>query len=91
MIGSIILAIIGGLIIGVLARLVLPGKQNISMVMTIVIGVVSSFIASIICNVVFHYDGNGGIRWIPLIVGVIVAAVLIGMYSNHKSRNTLTR
>jgi len=90
MIGSIIGAIIGGLIIGVLARLVLPGKQNISMLMTIGIGVVSSFIASLIVGAIGYRNANG-IAWIPLIVGVIVAAILIGMYSNHKSRNTLTR
>ena len=38
MIGAIIGAIVAGLIIGALGRLILPGKQNISILMTIVIG-----------------------------------------------------
>ena len=39
MVGTIIGAIIFGAIIGALARLVLPGKQNISMLVTIVLGI----------------------------------------------------
>ena len=38
MVGTIIGAIIIGAIVGALARLVLPGKQNISMLVTIVLG-----------------------------------------------------
>ena len=40
MIGSIILALIVGAIIGLVARLVMPGKQNIGMVTTVLIGAV---------------------------------------------------
>ena len=45
---GIIGAIIVGAIIGALARLVLPGKQNISVLMTIVLGIVGSLAASLI-------------------------------------------
>ncbi|TWP33745.1 GlsB/YeaQ/YmgE family stress response membrane protein [Leekyejoonella antrihumi] len=90
MIGSIIGAIIGGLIIGVLARLVLPGKQNISMLMTIGIGIVSSFVASLIVGAIGYRNAHG-IAWIPLIVGVIVAAVLITLYCNHAGRKSIAR
>jgi uncharacterized membrane protein YeaQ/YmgE (transglycosylase-associated protein family) len=45
MIGLIISLIIVGLIAGALARLVVPGKQDMSIPMTIVIGVIGSFVA----------------------------------------------
>lgn len=90
MIGAIIGAIIGGLIIGVLARLVLPGKQNLSIVMTIVIGIVSSFIASLIVGLV-GYNNNKGIAWIPLIVGVIVACIAITIYGNMTGKKQIAR
>lgn len=79
MIGTIISAIIVGAIIGGLARLVMPGHQNISVLMTIVLGILGSAIGSWLCFQ-FGVDDNGGIKWIPLIVGVLVAAALIAGY-----------
>lgn len=81
MLWTIISAIIVGLIIGALARLVMPGKQNIGVLMTIVLGVLGSLIGSWICYSLFGYNNeNGGWQIIPFIVGVIVAVVLIAAY-----------
>jgi uncharacterized membrane protein YeaQ/YmgE (transglycosylase-associated protein family) len=81
MLWTIITAIIGGLIIGALARLVMPGKQNIGVIMTILLGMAGSFIGSWICYRIFGYsNANGGWHVIPFIVGVAVAAVLIWLY-----------
>jgi uncharacterized membrane protein YeaQ/YmgE (transglycosylase-associated protein family) len=81
MLWTIITAIIGGLIIGALARLVMPGKQNIGVIMTILLGIVGSFLGSWICWNVFGYTNeNGGWQVIPFIVGVVIAAILIGIY-----------
>ncbi|HEX9177763.1 MAG TPA: GlsB/YeaQ/YmgE family stress response membrane protein [Mycobacterium sp.] len=81
MLWTIITAIIGGLIIGALARLAMPGKQNIGIIMTIVLGVVGSFLGSWICYSIFGYSNeNGGWQVIPFIVGVAVAALLIFIY-----------
>ena len=46
MIGTIIGAIVVGLIVGALARLVMPGKQNIGVVMTVLLGAVGSFLGT---------------------------------------------
>jgi uncharacterized membrane protein YeaQ/YmgE (transglycosylase-associated protein family) len=86
MIGTIIGAIIGGLIIGALARLVLPGKQNISLLMTIVLGILGSLIASWLVYQVGYHNSNGGFQWIPFIVGIVVAAILIVIYGNVAGR-----
>jgi len=81
MVGTIIGAIIVGAIVGALARLVLPGKQHISVLVTVVLGVVGSLVGTII----YHSLGGGDTKcvdWIALIIGVIVAAVLIVIYGN---------
>jgi uncharacterized membrane protein YeaQ/YmgE (transglycosylase-associated protein family) len=85
-IGTIIGAIIGGLIIGALARLVLPGKQDISIVVTIILGILGSLIASWLVYALGYSNGNGGFKWIPFIVGIIVAAILITIYGSVTGR-----
>ena len=86
MIGTIIGAIIVGAIIGALARLVLPGKQNISVLITIILGILGSLIASWLVYALGYNNGNGGFEWIPFIVGIIVAAILIVIYGNMTGR-----
>jgi uncharacterized membrane protein YeaQ/YmgE (transglycosylase-associated protein family) len=81
MIGTIIGAIVAGLIIGALARLILPGKQNISILMTIIIGIIASLATTLILGAIFGYGNeNGGIRWWFWIVGAVLAAVGISVY-----------
>lgn len=89
MIGSIIGAIIVGAIIGVLARLVLPGKQNISMLLTIVIGIVGGLLGSWITAAI-GYHNHKGFAWIPFFVGIVVAAVLIVAYGSITGRKQTT-
>ena len=86
MIGTIIGAIIGGLIIGALARLVLPGKQNISVVVTIILGILGSLIASWLVYQLGYNNANGGFEIIPFLVGIVVAAILIVIYGNVVGR-----
>lgn len=80
MLWTIISAIVVGLIIGALARLVMPGTQNIGLIMTIVLGVLGSLIGSWLSYQLGYSNSNGGWEVIPFIVGVIVAIVLIAGY-----------
>ena len=87
MVGAIIGAIVAGLIIGALGRLILPGKQNISILMTIVIGVVASLVATFILGAIFGYsNSNGGVRWWFWIVGAVLAAIGISVYGRLSKR-----
>ena len=80
MIGTILGAIIVGLIVGALARLVMPGKQNIGVIMTIVLGALGSFLGSwLVCSLGYS-NSNGGFEIIPFLVGIIVAVLLIAAY-----------
>ncbi|KAA0102540.1 GlsB/YeaQ/YmgE family stress response membrane protein [Mycolicibacterium sp. P1-18] len=80
MIGTIIGAIVVGLIVGALARLVMPGKQNIGMIMTIVLGAVGSFLGTWVAYKLGYSNQNGGFKIVPFLVGVIFAVVLIAGY-----------
>lgn len=88
MIGTIISALIAGLIIGALARLVMPGKQNISILMTIVLGVIGSVAGSWLYTAISGNEDTKGIDWIALILGVIVAAILISIYLSVTGRKS---
>ena len=80
MIGTIIGAIVVGLIVGALARLIMPGKQNIGVIMTIVLGALGSFLGTWVTYSLGYSNSNGGFEFIPFIVGVVVAIVLIALY-----------
>jgi uncharacterized membrane protein YeaQ/YmgE (transglycosylase-associated protein family) len=80
MIGTIISAIVVGLIVGALARLIMPGKQSIGVIMTIVLGALGSLIGSWVTYQVGYSNSNGGFAIIPFLVGVVVAIVLIALY-----------
>jgi uncharacterized membrane protein YeaQ/YmgE (transglycosylase-associated protein family) len=80
MLWTIISAIVVGAIVGALARLIMPGKQSIGVIMTIVLGILGSLIGSWVTYQVGYSNSNGGWAVIPFLVGVVVAAILIGIY-----------
>ena len=91
MLTTIVVTVILGAIIGALARLVLPGKQNISILVTVILGVLGALIGSWLWTGVFKKGDTPGIDWIALILGVIVAAILIVVYERFVSSRTTTR
>ncbi|WP_313673238.1 GlsB/YeaQ/YmgE family stress response membrane protein [Mycolicibacterium sp.] len=90
MIGTILSAIVVGAIIGALARLALPGRQGIGMVMTILLGITGSFLGSWITSQFGYSNAGGGFAILPFLVGVIAAAVLIGIYVAMAGRRGTT-
>jgi uncharacterized membrane protein YeaQ/YmgE (transglycosylase-associated protein family) len=90
MIGSIILALVVGAIIGVVARLVMPGRQDIGMLTTVLIGALGSVIGSAVASQFGYHNANGGVAWIPLLIGVAAAIVLIAIYESVVGRRSRT-
>jgi uncharacterized membrane protein YeaQ/YmgE (transglycosylase-associated protein family) len=87
---GIITAIIIGAIIGVLGRLVVPGKQNIPIWLTIVIGIVAAFIGTFIARA-FGVASTNGIDWIEILLQVIVAAIGVYAVAAMYGRRGVTR
>jgi len=85
MLSSIISAIIVGAIIGALGRLVVRGRQNISILATIAIGIVAALIGTFIANALGVGDTNG-IDWIKLVIQVALAAVGVSVFARSRVR-----
>ena len=77
-IGAIISSIIIGLILGALARLVLPGKQNIPLWLTIIVGIIAAFIGNYIAQLL-GVRATSGIDWIRHIIQLVVAVIGISL------------
>lgn len=90
---GIIMAIVVGTIVGVLARLVLPGRQNISIILTIVVGIASALIGTLIARALGVATETEGIDWIELLIQVLVAVVGVAIVSAvmGRRRGTLRR
>lgn len=94
--GTFIGTIIFGAVIGALARLVLPGRQNISILMTIVLGVVGALVGYFLWGLI---NGEGFVigsttggfdiwRWL---ISIAVAAVLVALYAGSAGRRRAVR
>jgi uncharacterized membrane protein YeaQ/YmgE (transglycosylase-associated protein family) len=83
---GIIMAIIIGLVVGALGRLVLPGRQSIPIWLTIVVGIVAALLGTALARAIGIPTATSGIDWLELIVQVILAAVGVALVSNAYGR-----
>ena len=88
MIGSIVLAIVVGALIGLVARLVMPGKQDIGMIMTVALGALGGLIGSWVASYFGYHNANGGVAWIPFFIGIGAAVILITLWEAVMGRRT---
>ena len=87
---GIITALIVGLIIGALGRLVVPGKQNIPIWLTMVIGVVAALLGTVLARAVGVND-TSGVDWIELLFQVVLAAIGVALVVGITGRRGVTR
>ncbi|SOE04142.1 GlsB/YeaQ/YmgE family stress response membrane protein [Blastococcus haudaquaticus] len=77
-IGGIIMAIVIGLVAGLIARAVIPGKQDLGIVATIVLGIIGSVVGNLLAGLIFRGEAEfdlGG--WWASIIGAII---VLGIY-----------
>jgi uncharacterized membrane protein YeaQ/YmgE (transglycosylase-associated protein family) len=87
-VSGIIAAIIIGLIIGTLGRLVVPGRQRIPIWLTILIGIVAALIGTAIAGAV-GVANTAGIDWIELIIQVALAAIGVSLAAGMFGRRSV--
>ncbi len=91
MIGQIIGLLVVGLIIGALARLIKPGKQRMSILMTMVLGVVGAFIGGFLGGLINDSTNVFELNILGFIFAVIAAVLLIGVAEGLSGRNRAVR
>jgi len=86
---GIISALIIGLIIGALGRLVVPGRQSMPIWLTMLIGVVAALIGTVIARA-FGVAETSGIDWTEILIQVILAAVGVALVIGIIGRRRIT-
>ena len=89
--GGIISALIIGLIIGALGRLVLPGRQRIPIWLTMLVGVGAALLGSAIARAGGFAETAGWIDWRELLLQVLLAAVGVALVAGISGRRGVSR
>ena len=76
---GIISAIFIGIVVGALGRPLLPGKQKIGILVTILVGIVSALIGTALAGAIGIPTATSGVDWLELLVQVVVAALGVGL------------
>ncbi len=75
---SILGAVGIGLVIGALGRLVVPGRQNLPVWLTIVVGIIAALLGSLVVGTL---RDTSGVDWVEILVQVALAAVGVATVS----------
>ena len=65
------------LIVGAIARLLVPGRQHMSILATIVLGVIGSFVGGFLGYLIFHKDSANGFFQPSGIIGSVIGAIIV--------------
>jgi uncharacterized membrane protein YeaQ/YmgE (transglycosylase-associated protein family) len=84
-IDGVISAIFIGIVIGVLGRLVVPGRQRIGVLWTIGVGIVAALVGSLLAAGL-GVDDTKGVDWIEWLIQIGLAAVGVAALDRAKSR-----
>lgn len=82
---GIISAIVIGIVIGVLGRLVVPGRQRIGILWTILVGIVAALIGSAIAGA-FDVADTDGVDWVEWLIQIGLAALGVAALDRSKAR-----
>jgi uncharacterized membrane protein YeaQ/YmgE (transglycosylase-associated protein family) len=72
--------ILMGAVLGIIARLIHPGKENMGWIMTIILGIVAFLLAGVIGQAVGWYKTSGW-SWPVFGIGVVLAIIFVSIYA----------
>ncbi|MFF0680593.1 GlsB/YeaQ/YmgE family stress response membrane protein [Streptomyces tendae] len=84
-ISGIVSAIVIGIVIGVLGRLVIPGRQRIGILWTIAVGIVAALIGSALAAA-FGVADTDGVDWVEWLIQIALAALGVAALDRAKAR-----
>ena len=71
-----------GLVIGLIARAIMPGTQKLGWIMTALLGVAGSALANFVGGAMHFYEPGQTAGWIASVIGAIVVLAVVGKLSN---------
>ena len=81
--------IVVGAVVGILARLLMPGRDPVGFIGTIVIGIVGAIIGGFLGNMLFGIAGVNGFDLRSLLVAIVGSLILLFIYRAATRRNTV--
>jgi uncharacterized membrane protein YeaQ/YmgE (transglycosylase-associated protein family) len=86
--GSILLYVLIGAVIGIIARIIIPGTGGMSWVLTIVVGIIGAVVGGWLAGAVF--EETEGVDWIAsILVAAILVFIVARMGGGYRRRSTL--
>ena len=79
---GLLMTIIIGFVVGVIAKLIMPGKENMGLILTTLLGIAGSVVATYAGQAVGWYEAGQGAGWIGSIVG---AFILLWIFQKFRS------
>jgi uncharacterized membrane protein YeaQ/YmgE (transglycosylase-associated protein family) len=77
--------IIVGLIVGLIARAVMPGPQNMGIILTTILGIVGAVVAGFIGRQLGWYAANQPAGWIASVVGALIVLFIAGLVTKNRA------
>jgi uncharacterized membrane protein YeaQ/YmgE (transglycosylase-associated protein family) len=74
----IIWTIVGGFLVGVVAKFIHPGKEGMGFIMTTILGVAGSVVATFLGQALGLYQGGSAAGFIGAVIGAIILLVIYG-------------
>ena len=81
---GLLITIIIGFVVGVIAKFIMPGKENMGFILTTLLGIAGSIVATYLGQAVGWYEAGQSTGWIGSIIG---AFLLLWIFQKFKSRN----
>jgi len=78
--GNLIWTAIIGLVVGAVAKFVMPGTQGGGIIVTMLLGIVGSFVATFVGQAAGFYAPGAGAGFIASVIGAIVVLWLYGKF-----------
>ena len=82
---SIIIMIIVGFIVGLIARAIMPGDQNMGIIMSTILGIIGAVVAGFLGQSLGWYQPGEPAGWIGSVVGAIIVLFVVGLIAKKRT------
>jgi uncharacterized membrane protein YeaQ/YmgE (transglycosylase-associated protein family) len=88
---SIIAWIVLGLIVGAIAKAIMPGRDGGGLILTCLLGIIGAFVGGFIGKYAFHTDLGGFFNLRTWLLAILGSVVVLGIFHLVRGRSSVTR